>query len=114
MCIRDRLCVTGKPDVGSRGVLNKRLHECSQEEDRSEQLEEEMRAHASDSPLIVMVDESIGNKYMRSVDHKGLGEDGDNRWLVKDMHQELKSWATREQGRMARSSRVTGSQRWWL
>ena len=29
---------------------------------------------------------------MRSVDHKGLGPEGDNSWLVKDMHQELKSW----------------------
>ena len=42
--------------------------------------------------MMVMVDESTGNKYMRSVDHKGLGPDGDSSWLVKDMHQELKSW----------------------
>ena len=42
--------------------------------------------------MMVMVDESTGDKYMRSVDHKGLGPDGDNSWLVKDMHQELKSW----------------------
>ena len=41
---------------------------------------------------MVMVDESTGNKYMRAVDHKGLGPDGDNSWLVKDMHQELKAW----------------------
>ena len=41
---------------------------------------------------MVMVDESSGNKYMRSVGHKGLGPDGDNSWLVKDMHQELKAW----------------------
>ena len=29
--------------------------------------------------------------YMRAVDHKGVGPDGDNSWLVKDMHQELKA-----------------------
>ena len=39
-----------------------------------------------------MVDESTGNKYMRAVPHKGVGIEGDNSWLVKDMHQELKSW----------------------
>ena len=48
--------------------------------------------HASERPMMVLVDESTGNKYMRSVDHKGLGPDGDNSWLVKDMRQELKSW----------------------
>ena len=41
---------------------------------------------------MVMVDEATGNKYMRVVDHKGLQGDGNNSWLVKDMHQELKSW----------------------
>ena len=50
------------------------------------------RPHASENPMMVMVDESTGNKYMRIVTHKGLGPDGDNSWLVKDMHQELKSW----------------------
>ena len=49
-------------------------------------------AHASESPMMVMVDESTGNKYMRALSRKGLGPDGDNSWLVKDMHQELKSW----------------------
>ena len=48
--------------------------------------------HASERPMMVMVDESTGNKYMRAVDHKGLGPEGDNSWLVKDMHQELKAW----------------------
>ena len=42
--------------------------------------------------MMVMVDESTGNKYMRCVEHKGLGLDGDNSWLVKDVHQELKAW----------------------
>ena len=42
--------------------------------------------------MIVLVDDQTGNKYMRAVPHKGLDEDGDESWLVKDMHQELKSW----------------------
>ena len=42
--------------------------------------------------MMVMVDESTGNKYMRAVGHKGLGPDGNNSWLVKDMRQELKPW----------------------
>ena len=42
--------------------------------------------------MMVMIDESTGNKYMRAVDHKGLGQEGDLSWLVKDMHQELKAW----------------------
>ena len=52
------------------------------------------KPHTSDNPMMVMVDESNGNKYMRSVDHKGLGGDGDNSWLIKDMHEELKAWGT--------------------
>ena len=36
-----------------------------------------------------MVDDHIGIKYMRSVDHRGLGYDGDNSWLIKHIHEEL-------------------------
>ena len=36
--------------------------------------------------MLVMVDESAGNKYMRVVDHKGLEGEGGNSWLLKDMH----------------------------
>ena len=39
-----------------------------------------------------MVEKRNGTKYMRSVDQKGLGEEGGNSWLIKDMHQELKAW----------------------
>ena len=46
-------------------------------------------ARASDHPVIVMVDESTGNKYMRALPHKGLGVEGDLSWLVKNMHQEF-------------------------
>ena len=48
--------------------------------------------HASDNPMMVMVDESTGNKYMRAVPYKGLGVEGDQSWLVKGMHQELEAW----------------------
>ena len=53
----------------------------SQEEERANQ-----------NPMIVMIDEETGEKYARSVDQKGLGEDGDMDWLVADMLAELKSW----------------------
>ena len=33
---------------------------------------ERAAAHASEHPMMVMVDESTGNKYMISVDHKRL------------------------------------------
>ena len=51
-----------------------------------------MVALVAENPVIVMLDEENGNRYMRPVDKKGLGEDGGLSWLVQDMHQELKSW----------------------
>ena len=51
-----------------------------------------MPPHASENLVIVVVDESTGNKYMRSVGHEGLEGQGDNSWLVKYMHEELKIW----------------------
>ena len=39
-----------------------------------------------------MLDEQNGNKYMRAVEKKGLGEGDDMEWLVRDLHEELKSW----------------------
>ena len=49
--------------------------------------------------MMVMVDESTGIKYMRALHHKGLGPEGDNSWMVKDMHQELKAWGHPRGGR---------------
>ena len=46
---------------------------------------------ASENPLILMVDEQTGNKYMRAISKKGLGEGNEMDWLIKDMHEELKS-----------------------
>ena len=47
---------------------------------------------ASNNPLMVMIDEHTDNKYMRAVGQKGIGENGEMNWLIKDMHEELKSW----------------------
>ena len=47
---------------------------------------------ASDFPAIVMVDEDTGNKYMRMVPCKGLGEHGEAKWVTNDLHDELKAW----------------------
>ena len=46
------------------------------------------------NPMVVMVDESSGEKYARSVSQKGLGEDGEMEWLLEDMRKELKNWGT--------------------
>ena len=42
--------------------------------------------------MIVMVDESTGEKYARGVEQKGLGSDGEVDWLISDLAKELKSW----------------------
>ena len=47
---------------------------------------------ATDSPVLVMIDESTGERYARAVGQKGLGEAGEGNWLVQDMSEELKSW----------------------
>ena len=47
---------------------------------------------ASENPLMVMLDESTGNRYMRAVGRKGLGDNNEMDWLIKDMHEELKAW----------------------
>ena len=59
------------------------LNQCGEQEGDAE----DTVTIASENPLIVMLDEENGNKYMRSVDHKGLGDEGGRSWLVQDMHQ---------------------------
>ncbi|MDA8583663.1 hypothetical protein N9L68_05500, partial [bacterium] len=83
----------GKSSVGSRDVLMNMYHMYSDKADQ-EELETGLGPgiHAHERPMMVMADEFTGNKYMRAVRRKGLGDDGDTSWLVKDMHQELKSW----------------------
>ena len=98
--LQKRLRELGKSDRGQRSDLIKRYEMYADVEDQDgvqAEVEREREGnrqapHASERPMMVMIDESTGNKYMRAVDHKGLGPEGDNSWLVKDMHQELKSW----------------------
>ena len=47
---------------------------------------------ATEHPMIVMTDESTHHRYARAVTKKGVPEDGENGWLIKDMADELKSW----------------------
>ena len=47
---------------------------------------------ASANPLLLPDDEANGNKYMRPLGRKGLGEGNEMEWLIKDVHDELKSW----------------------
>ena len=42
--------------------------------------------------MMVMVDEPTVYKYMRAVDRKGVGPEGDNSWQERDMIEELKAW----------------------
>ena len=39
------------------------------------------------NPIIVMVDEGTGEKYSRATGQKGIGQDGEMDWLIKDMHE---------------------------
>ena len=95
----------GKSDRGSRPELVQRYERYAPQEEQEELAvgtaagsaarnsgSARVGAHASEHPTMVMVDEATGNRYMRAVEHKGLGGEGDESWLVKDMHQELKSW----------------------
>ena len=96
--LQTKLRELGKSARGQRPVLVRRYEQAMAGEEREEGAPpedsrgERSEAHATEHPVMVMVDESTGNKYMRMVEHKGLEGDGDNSWLVKDMHQELKSW----------------------
>ena len=44
---------------------------------------------ASKNPMLVMVDEEVGEKYARVVAKKGAS---DMDWIITDMSRELKSW----------------------
>ena len=95
--LQSKLRELGKSARGQRPVLVRRYEQAVPEEEREECAPQEAprgersEAHAIEHPVMVMVDESTGNKYMRMVEHEGLEGEGDNSWLVKDMHQELKS-----------------------
>ena len=44
------------------------------------------------NPSLGMKDESTGNRYMRAVGRNGIGEGTEMECLIKDLHEELKSW----------------------
>ena len=45
---------------------------------------------ASENLMLLMVDETGGNRYMRAVGRKGLGNNNEMDWLIKDLDEELK------------------------
>ena len=47
---------------------------------------------AAEYPMLVMIDESTDNRYMRAAGRKGLGEGSSMERLIADMSEELKSW----------------------
>ena len=47
---------------------------------------------AGENPILVAVDEGTGDKYARAAGSKGVGEEGEDHWLVKDLSAERKSW----------------------
>ena len=50
---------------------------------------------ADKNPLIVMVDESTREKYVRAVGKKGIGEENEIEWLVKEMSVGTSGWRWR-------------------
>ncbi len=47
---------------------------------------------ACENPILMVVDESTGEKYARAVGAKGMGMNGEQDWVIKDLSDELKSW----------------------
>ena len=47
---------------------------------------------AKENPIIAMVDEITRDRYARAAGHKGIGSDGEQGWLIKDMAEELHAW----------------------
>ena len=100
--LKRRLTEIGKSAEGARNVVIKHYEKYAVQEDQERPQDEsggkgseeqpDHSAHASESPMMVVGDESTGDEYMRALNRKGLGPDGDNHWLVRDMHQELQAW----------------------
>ena len=53
----------------------------------SRQDEEEGR-----NPMLLLVDETTGDRFARLVGKKGLGENREQMWVVKDASDELRAW----------------------
>ena len=75
---RKRLTELGKSVQGARNVLVARYKKCREEAGEPDEGEETpveagvAAPHAADNPMMVMVDETIGNKYMRRLPTKAL------------------------------------------
>ena len=54
---------------------------------------------ASKNVILVMIDESTGEQYARAVGQKGIGQENEMVWLIKDMSLDLKTWGTRRWAR---------------
>ena len=96
--LKRKLKIADLPTSGSRTELERRFREFRQKTlaeagmSSSDEDSGEEYGNASAHPAIVMIDEQTGNRYMRLVPCKGLGEDGEAKWVVKDLHEELKAW----------------------
>ena len=101
--LRRRLHTAMLPADGNRNTLIKRYDEFVSETLREEGMSDISESEedgkddmkASDHPSLVMIDEQTGNKYMRMVDQKGLGKEGEMARVIKDMNEELKAWGRR-------------------
>ena len=47
---------------------------------------------ACGDPLTVVVDEGTGERYGIAIGNKGVAEEGERHWLVKDASEELNTW----------------------
>ena len=52
--------------------------------------EEDMKA--SRNPILIVINEQTSDRYARAVGQKGLGNEGEMDWLIKDLSNELTSW----------------------
>ena len=58
--------------------------------DKNKKVKEEEEKHLH--PMLVMKDETTGERYARMVEHKGLHEGDESAWVVSDIIAELRSW----------------------
>ena len=88
--LRRRLRTAMLPADGSRQDLVNRYDQFARdtlEEEGVSDLSDEEEDEEKVNPAFVMIDESTGNRYMRVVDQKGLGQEDEMAWLIKDVHE---------------------------
>ena len=52
----------------------------------------EVDKKANKNPMLVMIEENTKDRYARAVGQKGIGDNGNIYWLIKDMSAESKTW----------------------